>query len=54
MHNDLMIELMQWKAHSLRGSLVDNKKKFLGRGKGTWRIKQKCNTPVTVYSILLA
>ena len=28
MHNDLMIELMQWKAHSLGGSLVDNKKKY--------------------------
>ena len=28
MHNDLMIELMQWKAHRLGGSLVDNKKKY--------------------------
>ena len=28
MHNDLMIELMQWKVHTLRGSLVDNKKKY--------------------------
>ena len=26
MHNNLRIELMQWQAHRLKGSLVDNKK----------------------------
>ena len=25
-HNNLRIELMQWQAHRLKGSLVDNKK----------------------------
>ena len=29
MHNNLRIELMQWQAHRLRGSLVDNKKSLL-------------------------
>ena len=40
--------------HSERKFSRQQKKVFLGLGKGTWRIKQKCNTPVTVYSILLA
>ena len=26
MHNNLKTELMQWQAHRLKGSLVDNKK----------------------------
>ena len=43
MQNNLRIELMQWQAHRLRGSLVDSKKIFLGRQKGTWRIRQNCN-----------
>ena len=50
MHNNLRIELMQWQAHRLRGSLVDNKKNIpLSRGKGTWRIRQKCNPPVLLF-----
>ena len=30
MHNNLRIELMQWQAHRLKGSLVDNKKNIPG------------------------
>ena len=34
-HNNLKIELMQWQAHSVRGSLFENNKIYLGREKGT-------------------
>ena len=37
-HNNLKIELMQWQAHSVRGSLFENNKIYLGREKGTWTI----------------
>ena len=36
---------MQWQAHIVRGSLLDNKKNILGQGKGTWKTRQKCNPP---------
>ena len=49
MQNNLRIELMQWQAHRLRGSLVDSKKIFLGRQKETWRIRQNCNPSVAMY-----
>ena len=30
---------------------MTTRKIFLGRGKGTWRIRQKCDSPVDVYSL---
>ena len=38
---------MQWQAHIVRGSLLDNKKNILGQGKGTWKTRQKCNPSPT-------
>ena len=39
MHNDLEIELILIKVRSTTSKM------FLGREKGTWTIKQKCNPP---------
>ena len=54
MQNNLRIQLVLWQAHRLRGILADSKKNIPWLRKGTWRIRQKYNPPVVVFSNPLA